>query len=348
MEVNKDDYYSLSDIIRKAKYFISYVLKKWWILLLAILIGVGVGVGYFYAQKPRYEAISTFILEEKQTNTGGISSIASQFGIDIGSLGGGSLFTGDNIVEILKSKRIVQQILLSRIDSGSPNSPSLADLYLEFSKLKENWKNKPSLSQVNFMNSFPESTVQDSVLKIIYDKILKKHLSVDRIAKRGTIIQVTVVAQNGLFAKLMTERLVDEAGKMYLNIKTGTALANINRLQRRSDSLLALLNNKSFTAASMQPLDANPGIKTMGVPSEIAGRDKTVLATLYSEVTKNLETSKLLLSQQTPIIQILDKPGLSLYDHKRSVNFYIMVCGAVALIICLALLAGVYFLKDVF
>ena len=347
MEVNKDDYYSLSDVILKTKYFVSYVLNKWWLLLLAILIGVGVGVGYFYAQKPRYEAVSTFILEEKQTSTGGLGSIASQFGIDIGSLGGGSLFTGDNIVEILKSKRIVQQILLSRVNSDSPNSPTLADLYLEFSKLKENWKNKPLLSQVNFMHSYPESTIQDSVLKIIYDRIVKKHLSVDRIAKRGTIIQVTVAARNGLFAKLMTERLVDEAGKMYLNIKTGTALANINRLQRRSDSLLALLNNKSFTAASMQPLDANPGIKTMSVPSEIAGRDKTVLATLYTEVTKNLETSKLILSQQTPIIQILDKPGLSLYDHKRSINFYIMVCSVAAFIICLAFLGAAYFFRNI-
>jgi hypothetical protein len=345
MEVNKEDYYSLGDIINGVKPFLQFLFKKWWLLLLAILIGICLGAGYYYIQKPKYEAVSTFILEEKQTSAGGLGSIASQFGIDIGGIGGGSIFTGDNILDILKSKRIVEEILLSYVDSGVTKGRTLADVYLDFSKLKEGWKNNPQLKQVNFMESSALSAVQDSVLNIIYDKFVKKNFIVDRTSKRGTIIKVQVLSENNLFAKLMTERLVDEASKMYLNIKTGTALANINRLQRRSDSLLALLNNKSFTVASLQPLDANPGIKTVAVPSEIAMRDKTVLATLYTEVTKNLETSKLLLSQQTPIIQILDRPGISLYDHKRSLLFLIVLGGCVSFFIFLMLLSGVYFLR---
>jgi hypothetical protein len=177
--------------------------------------------------------------------------------------------------------------------------------------------------------------------------MVKTHLIVDRTSKRGTIIKVQVVAENPLFAKLMTERLVEEASKMYLNVKVGTAVANIKRLQRRSDSLLALLNNKSFTVASLQPLDINPGLRTIAVPAEIATRDKTVLATLYTEVTKNLEASRLLLSQQTPIIQMLDGPGLSLYDNKKSLVFLAVIGSLISFGFCLGLISLFFFSKRI-
>jgi len=133
-------------------------------------------------------------------------------------------------------------------------------------------------------------------------------------------------------------RLVDEARRLYTDIRTGSLQENIRQLQRRSDSLLILLNRKSFAAAAGQPLDINPAIRTAAVPSEIASRDKAVLGTLYVEVTKNLEASKLLLNQQMPIIQILDTPEELLSLNKKGIYLLIVVgsCGAIA--ICIAAL----------
>jgi hypothetical protein len=87
---------------------------------------------------------------------------------------------------------------------------------------------------------------------------------------------------------------------------------------------LMLLNRKSFTAAASQPLDINPAMRTAVVVNEIATRDKTVLATLYSEVTKNLEASKLVLSQRTPVIQVLDRPTHLLVDKKKGMVFWLV------------------------
>jgi hypothetical protein len=137
--------------------------------------------------------------------------------------------------------------------------------------------------------------------------------------------------------------MVRAAANLYLDIKTGTAQANISKLQRRSDSLLVLLNHKSYVAAANQPLDINPGVKSAVVPLEIVSRDKTVLATLYAEVTKNLEASKLILSQQTPVIQILDRPGQLLNDNKRSLT-YMLIVTPVAGIVIYFILAFPFFL----
>lgn len=349
MKENKDDYYSLSDIKSHIKLFLKYLLRRWWLVLLAILIGSCLGYIYYNTQKPKYDAQCTFIIEEKQSSMGGLGSIASQFGFDLGGVsGGGSIFAGDNILDILKSKKIVQQVLLTPVDNKLPDGKTLADLFLEFSNMKKKWEGKPELININFFKSQTSiNNIQDSVLNIIYETVITKNLTAQRSNKKGTIIKVDVTAPNDLFAKLATERLVDEASKMYLTIKTGTAQENIYRMQRRSDSLLSLLNYKSYRAAISQPLDANPGLKAAIVPTEIAMRDKTVIATLYTEVTKNLEASKLLLSQQTPIIQILDRPGLSLYDNKKTLLYLVFAFSFIAVVICFLLISAIYFFRRI-
>lgn len=349
MEENKKEYYSLAEVINILNSFVSYLRIKWLILVLAAIVGAGSGIVYYFVQKPRYEAVTTFILEEKSPAGGaGLAGLASQFGFNLGSLsGGGSIFSGDNILDILRSKKIVRQVLLSKEDTAV-NSNSLADLYLEFTGLKEKWQKKPRLKGINFsLNVQHLAPVQDSVINAIYEKIIKKNLFIDRLNKKGSIIKVQVTATDETFSRLMTDRLVDAAAKLYLDVRTGTSQENIRQLQQRSDSLLILLNRKSFSAAASQPLDFNPALRTALVPTEIATRDKTVLATLYAEVTKNLEASKLLLSQQTPVIQMLDRPGELLEDNKKGIFFLVVVFSVVSGMICLGILGAGFLIKRI-
>lgn len=331
MKDSKEEYYSLNEIVKVISSFLVYLRRKWWVLLLVGLGGAGLGLVYHSFQKSKYEAVCTFILEEKSA-AGGLSGLASQFGLSLGGLNaGGGLFAGDNILDILRSKKVVQEVLLSPVDSTAQGGQTLADLYLDFTGLRNSWKEKPVLARINFSKANGQiSPIEDSVLNIIYKKVTEKNLQVDRTNKQGSIIRVAVVVQNSLFARLMSERLVKEAAKLYLDIKVGTAEANIAQLQHRSDSLLILLNRKSFAVAASQLLDVNPAARTAIVPTEIANRDKTVLATLYAEVTKNLETSKVLLSQQTPVIQILDSPGYLLENKKKGRLFLMVVVSFVA------------------
>lgn len=332
MKEDNKDYYSLGDIVKSIRSFVQYLCKRWWMLIVAVFVCAGLGAVYYYIQKPKYEAVTTFILEEKSSGGGGgLAGLASQFGLSLGSLGsGGSIFSGDNILNILKSKKIVQQVLLSKVDETKSDEKTLADLYLDFTGIRKGWKNNPGLAGMSFGGVKKQITpVQDSILNVMYETIVKKNLFTERSSKQGTIIKVQVTAADCAFARLMTMRLVEEASKLYMDIRIGNAQDNIRQLQRRSDSLLMLLNNKSFSAAAIQQLDINPGIRTAAVPVEIASRDKTVLATLYAEVTKNLEASKLLLSQQTPVIELLDQPGYLLSDNKKGLLFLLVVASMI-------------------
>ncbi|MBS1590828.1 MAG: hypothetical protein JST07_01820 [Bacteroidetes bacterium] len=311
------DEISLKELIDKTKAFFKYLKTKWLQLFIAGLIGGLLGLGYYYIQSPKYTATCTFILEEKSAGGGGLAGLASSFGFDIGSAMGSSLFAGDNLLEIIPSKNIVEKVLLSKVDSTS--NQTLADLFLEFTKLKQSWAKKERLANINFAvlpANGQMSLVQDSVLNDIYGKVVKTYLGVDWLRKKASLIKVSVTSKNEKFSKYLTERVVNEAKILYITLKTGTSQTNVNRLQKRADSLYALLNNKSYQAAETQIMNVNPVMKPAIVATEISVRDKTVIATIYAEVMKNLETSKILLSQQTPVIQILDKSEFPLVNGK--------------------------------
>jgi hypothetical protein len=306
----------LGDVIESIKRFFSYLRSQFVLIALCGLVGLVLPLIYRALQKPAYAASTTFILEEKSATGGGLAGIASQVGLDLGSLGSGSsLFTGDNILDIIKSRVIIEKVLLTPVSGNS--GKTLADLYLEFSGMGEKLP-----APVSFASPSVTHTVyQDSVLYVMYDQIAKKNVSVDRLNKKGSIFKIITVSQNQVFSKNFAERLLKETTTYYVNVKTSTAAANVKRLQARGDSLLRVLNAKSYNAASFQILDPNVAFKSMSVPAEVSSRDKSIVFSIYAEVTKNLEMSRIALVSQTPVIQLLDVPKYPLMDDRKSYLF---------------------------
>ncbi len=306
----------LGDVIESIKRFFSYLRSQSKLIVLCGFLGLVLPLIYRALQKPAYAASTTFILEEKSATGGGLAGIASQVGLDLGSLGSGSsLFTGDNILDIIKSRVIIEKVLLTPVSGNS--GKTLADLYLEFSGMGEKLP-----APVSFASPSVTHTVyQDSVLYVMYDQIAKKNVSVDRLNKKGSIFKIITVSQNQVFSKNFAERLLKETTTYYVNVKTSTAAANVKRLQARGDSLLRVLNAKSYNAASFQILDPNVAFKSMSVPAEVSSRDKSIVFSIYAEVTKNLEMSRIALVSQTPVIQLLDVPKYPLMDDRKSYLF---------------------------
>jgi uncharacterized protein involved in exopolysaccharide biosynthesis len=328
---------NMSDLINEVLGFVKTLLAFWKLALLLIIVCCLVATAYYFIQKPKYEGSASFILEEKGTSMGGsLSGLASQFGVDIGSLSGSAgLFAGDNILDIMKSRTIIEKVLLSKVDSTqAANKNTLADLYLDFMQLKKKWASRADLANLSFANAVPGTAttrLQDSVLFQIYQQLTKKNITVERVNKKGSIIEVATTTTNEVFSKLFSERLVTETMKMYIDIKTSTAARNIQRLEKRSDSLMVVLNSKSFKSASLQVLDANIAYKSAAVPVEVTQRDKTVTYALYSEVMKNLEASRMALAGQTPIINLLDNSKYPLEDQRKPLSLLLFAGVALGL-----------------
>lgn len=330
----------VNDVMNELQAFLAYLFSKRKLFFIWIALGLLASFVYSLVQQPKFEAKASFILEEKTGGVGGgLSGLASQFGFDVGSLTGSvGLFAGDNILDIIKSRTIIEKVLLTKVDSNTSLHPqtagneTLADLFLQCSKLKEKWANKKNLSAISFSsvsNEKPHSRLQDSVLLVIYQKIIKHNITVERLNKKGSIFQITTTTSSEVFSKLFTERLVLETLRMYVDLKTSVATRNIIRLETRSDSLMKLLNDKSYKSAALQVLDANAAYKTTTVPVEVSQRDKSVTYALYSEVMKNLEASRMGLAGQTPVINMLDQARYPLEDQQYKL-WVLLLIGSLA------------------
>jgi hypothetical protein len=150
--------------------------------------------------------------------------------------------------------------------------------------------------------------------------VLLNDLIVQKIDRKASLIEVKAVMQDEKLSQLFAERLVSIATAKYIESKTKVKVANVRQLQNRADSFATLLNLKTLVSAKSQQslLDVNPAIKTVPVTAEISSRDKTMIATIFAEVVKNLELSKTLLSQESPLIQMVDTSTLPLIQEKTS------------------------------
>jgi len=319
MEPKLDDEISLKELIEKLLSIWKHLLSKW--LLIGVVGLIGAGIGFFMAwSKPvKYTAKISFVAEEGKSSAGVMASLAGQFGFDLGEGSGGGIFAGENLLIFLKSEGLIRETLLTKFDSTS--AATLADKYAEINEYKKGWVENKEIGIIDFSafkeGSFPRK--QDSLLQLLVAAIAKE-LAVARTDKKATFVEVKTTTRDELLSKVFTERLVQTGTERYIQSKIKIKAANVALLQKRADSLGALLNRNTYSAAAAQQqlVDINPAMRTAPVAAEISTRDKMMIATIFAEVIKNLELAKFTLQQETPVIQVVDKTYLPLKKEKES------------------------------
>lgn len=339
---------SLKDILITAKKPIKYLSNQWWKMLIAIIVGSIAGISYAKLKSETFTARLSIMLEESRGGGGGLASLAGQFGFDLNGLtGSNGLMSTDNVTLFFKSTDLNSQTLLTPYDSAGKYS--LADRYAEIYNLRSKWKNTSTIGQEVFFpiqRKVPFTRLQDSLLKSMVNTILEKNITISRPDKKASFIELSSTMRDELLAKLFCERLVSLALDRYIEVKTKRQFKNIGRLQKQADSIFHLLKAKTYSSASAQEriLDLNPALRSETVSSEMIGRDKMMLTTIYGEVIKNLELSKVVLSQETPVMQIVDNVTLPLKRHKVNPYIAAVVGALVLLLITVCLMLTKYFL----
>ncbi|MBC8986179.1 lipopolysaccharide biosynthesis protein [Pedobacter sp. N36a] len=311
----KTDEVSFVEIMESISNVFKYLRSKWVIIVLFCLIGGGVGFIYSYLKKPTYTAITTFVLEEEKSGggLGSLAGLASIAGVDLAG-GGGGIFQGDNILELYKSRKMIEKTLLSPALDGS--NELLIDRYVLFSGLKKNWEKDSKLSNFHFFSDINKEDkgirrLQDSVIGFIVDNINKKNLIVDKLDKKLNIIKVDVTAPDEIFAKRFNDQMVENVNDFYKQTKTKKSLDNIAILQRKTDSVRAVMNGEIYQAAVVA--DATPNLNPTrqvqrSAPVQKAQFSAETNKAVLSTLIQNLEMSKMALLKETPLVQVIDTP----------------------------------------
>jgi uncharacterized protein involved in exopolysaccharide biosynthesis len=313
------DEVSIKSIIIKIRSWKSFLLSKWIIVLVATLIGATIGIGYAFLRKPIYKAELSFALQEAKSggSLSGALGLASQFGLDVGS-GGADQFSGDNLLQLMRSRSMVEQTLLTTVNV-SGKAQTLAEFYINFNDLRAEFDDEENV--IHFLPNADRSRFtikQDSLLGIFHREIIKTNLIVDKMDKKLSIISLQFKSTNQLFSKLFTEVLAKVVSDFYVQTKTKKEVKNIAILQHQTDSVRSALNRAiSGVASSVDAApNANPFMQTLRVPSQRRQVEVQANTAILSELVKNLEVSKMSLLQETPLIQVIDRPILPLEKDK--------------------------------
>ena len=140
------------------------------VVLLATLLGSILGVAYSYIKSPKFIADTIFLVEESKNMGGGglLSSLGGSLGMDIAGLTGSNntVLSGDNVLELLKSKAFMTQCL--KMPYLNDSNYSIADKYADIYKYRSEWKNDSKIGRViSFAKPDNDQRLQDSLLKII-------------------------------------------------------------------------------------------------------------------------------------------------------------------------------------
>ena len=330
-----NDEISLKELIIKAKEWVAFIKSKWKIIILAGLIGGLTGVTITFFEKPTYKALLTFAMEEDKGGGGGggggggLGSLASSFGIDLGGVGGGGAFAASNLFELMKSRLIVEKVLLKPVKIEGKTT-SLAEYYIEINELRKSWQNNNELNKLHFLSGSDRSNFtfkQDSILMRIYKSLISEEkLNILQKDKKITILTIEVISNNEIFSKIFCENLAKETSDFYIQTKSKKARLNFEVLQNQVDSVRNTLNNAITYIGSEidNNFNLNPALSNKTASAKKSQIDIQSNTAIFTNLLVQLELSKITLRKETPLIQIIDSPIYPLDKNKHGkINSFI-------------------------
>ena len=304
--------FTLREVIRNIQDWVRFFLSQGKLLIAAGILGAGLGALVSQMKDPVFHAETSFVLEEEGIGgIGQMSGVANLLGVNLGGLGGtNGLFQGDNIMELYRSDRMLEETLLSPFDSNV----LLVERFIQTEELDKKWSSDVDFASLDFSAAKSPSVTQDSVIKEITKLIREKQLSVVKPDRKLSIIQVSVSSKDESFAMVFNETLVTKVNAFYFGTKTKKTGENLRILQGQADSVRAILNQSIGSLASEQDRipNANPLLSTATVNGRLKQVDVQSSAAVFQEIVKNLEVAKINHRINSPLIQIIDAPKLPL------------------------------------
>jgi uncharacterized protein involved in exopolysaccharide biosynthesis len=286
----------------------SLLLKKWKAFLLTCVLAGTLGIFIAWLIPPSYQSRLSFALDAGTSESGfsGAINLASQLGFGFG--GSGSLFEGDNIIEIIKSRRMIEKVLLTA-DTFNNQQKTLADIYIETTGYRKKLESKSRTKGIQFPVGASKSSLsylQDSILNVVYLELNQECISASRPDKKLSIYELKVKSPNERLSKVFTDRLTEEAGAFYTEITSKKDRETVELLEQRVDSLKNSVGSSIVSKAVAQDANLNPAFSIAQTNSQYQQYNIMAYGEAYKELFKNLEMAKYQYLKKIPLLQIID------------------------------------------
>lgn len=334
---------SPKDILKKFGQGKELFKKYWKLILLCVILGGVLGWVYDkYNYKPtRYMGFLTFNLEtgQGQNDMGGISDLASAFGLGGGAqAGAGGLFFGENFILLVKSRTMLEKALMKEVTIKGKKY-ILANYYIEKSGiLADEWKGNEKLQKLRFTqkprNQF---STQESVAMMAVVKKIDEETSFSKQSPKSTFTTLKCNTEDELLSKVWLETLIATISDYYTTVSTKKTQEVLKVAKRRVDSLASALSGNDSRLARFADQNQQVVAQQARVAENRLTRNTSLLASMYFEAVRSLESIRMSLVKETPLLTIIDEPVLPLmtevYEEGKNIKAGILIGLVVSIVI---------------
>jgi hypothetical protein len=321
-----------SDIIIS---ILKSAITKWWLFLIIGIIAAIGGFVYASLQKPVYQSYLSFALDEGGSEGGGMSTamgLAAQFGISLG--GAQDVFTGDNILQIMQSRRLIEDVLLS-VDTFNNKPYTLIEYYRQNQGDK-----KIKRPEIHFYPAQQRSSftyAQDSVLYNTFLAFKKYYIIARRPNKNLNIYELMVSSPNEKFSKIFTDKLIEKTNLFYTDIRSKKAKETLTILEKALPTVKGKLDATITNKASTEDANLNTAFANAQVPLLKEQINTQVYGSAYTELYKNLEMARFQYLKSIPLMQIIDAANYPMKKIQPSKLITMVIFAAIGCFIFLIL-----------
>jgi hypothetical protein len=332
---------------------VSFVKKKFKLVLIVALIGLVLGAIYGARYKPYYKASLSFMLNEsKAGGAAGLASLAGQLGLGMGS----PTMNEDRILYLLGSRKIIGEALLLPFANGKT---TIGDEVAKVFRINEGWAGDTSMKGFEgFSSKSLESCSfqEQNAISSIYSFLLNSNrFHYDAIKKKGNafvgnqssgILTIDFECRNEELSKAFLESVFKATEDFYVQAVTKSLEDNYRLISMKSDSIKSLLKAKESETA-MEADAAFNVFKNQGRLGELrAKKEVELLNVLYAEIIKNKEIAKFNLDQSKPGIQVIELPYLPLEKKDRTAIVWGLIGSTAFLFLGIGLMIFIFMISN--
>lgn len=263
-----------------------------WILLLSALVAVASFI-YHRSIKNTYSTYAKIFPLSINNSSGGSSlqSLKAQFGV----MDKSDLDKIYNVIELVNSKNVSLKVVQQQ--TNNPKFPRIADWLMDDHNTNLRMFQKPI--QVNRKDS----------INYFYAArdLLLANTTVS--SEKTEFYSITTTAHNTDLAQAMNEAILQQLSTLYVNMTTEKPRSDLNKIRTMRDSLNAELTAVERAIAGYRDSTQFASRVMVNVPQRKLERTRAEIEQLYANTATAYQNAKFKLLSESPIFQILDKPG---------------------------------------
>jgi len=317
-----DDQLTPRDVIIKVIEIKDALLKNWKILVLFTLIGAAVGyvLDIVLRTAQEYEATMVFNLGGSAGGSGGMGDLAGLVGL--GSAPDANIFTGENFFYFVTSRPVIERTLMKDVDINGKKY-LLANIFVDSSGVKEKeWKGREDLTNFHFkkMDSIKFDMTQRRLLNIIVEKA-QGATGIKELNSKSSFITLSATTENANLSIMWLNNLLETVEEVYTENQTRKTRKTLKLLEKRADSLAAILSNTETKLARQLYNNTQIIVPEAKIPANRLERSTAFIQSLYTEAVASAERMRVSLVREAPLFTVIEDVKLPLDaksdDQKR-------------------------------